>query len=121
MAGFLSTPGTGFFDKLAARADKIDSLLCVGLDPHAQDLNGENNAAGAKAFCLRLIKATSSVALAFKPNAAFFESFGVSHMNENNLYFDFLSVVDRMVIAVGFRPACCRAAVMLMPGGALIF
>lgn len=89
MAGFLSTPGTGFFDKLAARADKIDSLLCVGLDPHAQDLHGEKNAASAKAFCLRLIRATSSVALAFKPNAAFFEAFGVSHMSEHGLYFEF--------------------------------
>lgn len=89
MAGFLSTPGNGFFDKLAARADEIDTLLCVGLDPHVQDLNGEKNAAEAKAFCLRLIKATSSVALAFKPNAAFFEAFGVSHMCVNGLCFEF--------------------------------
>jgi hypothetical protein len=29
---------------------------------------------GAKAFCLRLIEATASEVLAFKPNAAFFEA-----------------------------------------------
>lgn len=51
----------------------------VGLDPHAAELgDGNNNAAGAKAFCLRIIEATSTVAVAYKPNAAFFEAFGVS-------------------------------------------
>lgn len=78
MAGFLSSPGRGFFGKLATRAEKIDSLLCVGLDPHVAELGEEKTAAGAKAFCLRLIEATSSVALAYKPNSAFFEVFGVS-------------------------------------------
>ena len=27
-----------FFEQLSARAREIDSLLCVGLDPHPQDL-----------------------------------------------------------------------------------
>ncbi|CAN0017505.1 unnamed protein product, partial [Ectocarpus fasciculatus] len=49
----------------------------VGLDPHAAELGeGNNNAAGAKAFCLRIIAATSTVAVGYKPNAAFFEAFG---------------------------------------------
>lgn len=78
MAAFASLPGHGFFEKLAARAETIDSLLCVGLDPHVSELGEAKNASGAKAFCLRLIEATSSVALAYKPNAAFFEAFGVS-------------------------------------------
>ena len=33
-------------------------------------------AAGAKAFCLKLINQTSDYAACFKPNAAFFEAFG---------------------------------------------
>lgn len=70
--------GNGFFDELAARAKKIDSLLCVGLDPHEGELGEDVSAAGAKDFCLRLVKATSSSALAYKPNSAFFERFGVS-------------------------------------------
>lgn len=79
MADFLSLPGHGFFDKLSVRAESIDSLLCVGLDPHTAELGeGNCNAAGCKAFCLRLIEATQDVAVAYKPNAAFFEAFGVS-------------------------------------------
>jgi len=64
-----------FFEQLDARARQIDSLLCVGLDPHPADLS-EPTAAAAREFCLRLIAATHTVALAYKPNAAFFEAFG---------------------------------------------
>ena len=64
-----------FFEKLDQRAKAIDSLLCVGLDPHPEDLP-QQTAEAAKAFCLRLIKATQESALAFKPNAAFFEALG---------------------------------------------
>lgn len=79
MATFASQPGHGFFDKIASRAEKVNSLLMVGLDPHSSELGeGNINAAGAKGFCLRIIEATSSVAVAYKPNAAFFEAFGVS-------------------------------------------
>lgn len=70
--------GHGFFDMLSARAEKIDSLLCVGLDPHERQLGDDVSANGAKTFSLRLIEATSDVALAYKPNSAFFERFGVS-------------------------------------------
>ena len=64
-----------FFKKLDQRAKEIDSLLCIGLDPHPEDLP-EQTAAAAKEFCLRLIEATQEYALAFKPNAAFFEVLG---------------------------------------------
>lgn len=73
-----ASQGNGFFDVLAARAEKIDSLLCVGLDPHEKQLGEDVSAAGAKNFSLRLVEATSSFALAYKPNSAFFERFGVS-------------------------------------------
>jgi len=66
---------TGFFSRLEARARQIDSLLCVGLDPHTADLPAPT-AAAARDFCLRLIEATADQAAAFKPNAAFFEALG---------------------------------------------
>ncbi|MBI5291935.1 MAG: orotidine-5'-phosphate decarboxylase [Chloroflexi bacterium] len=59
-----------FFDSLTARAHRIDSLLCIGLDPRA------NSAAAAREACLRIIEATAQFAAAFKPNAAFFEALG---------------------------------------------
>ncbi len=65
----------GFFSHLEERARRMDSLLCVGLDPHISDLS-EPTAAAARTFCLRLIESTWDLALAYKPNAAFFEVFG---------------------------------------------
>ncbi|TMW69468.1 hypothetical protein Poli38472_001624 [Pythium oligandrum] len=64
-----------FFASLRQRVHAIDSLLCIGLDPHVVELP-EPTAAAAEAFCLRLIEATHHVAAAYKPNSAFFEAFG---------------------------------------------
>jgi uridine monophosphate synthetase len=64
-----------FFSFLAKRVDDCSSLLCVGLDPHPSDLPTPT-AKAARDFCLHLVKATASYAAAFKPNAAFFESYG---------------------------------------------
>lgn len=66
---------TAFFQRLEARVRAVDSLLCVGLDPHAEDLAAPT-AEAARAFCLRLIAATRDLAAAYKPNAAFFEALG---------------------------------------------
>lgn len=72
----MSAPAS-FFTQLNARSSAIQSLLCVGLDPHVGELaEGHKSAHGAKAFCLRLIEATHAVAAAFKPNMAFFEEWG---------------------------------------------
>jgi hypothetical protein len=76
---FAALAGEGFFDKLTARAKAIDSLLCVGLDPHLAQLE-QKTARGAFEFCKNLIDATTDVALAYKPNAAFFEAFGAEGM-----------------------------------------
>jgi uridine monophosphate synthetase len=64
-----------FFSRLTKRAQEIDSLLCVGLDPHTTDLN-EPTVNAVKEFCLRIIEATAGIAAAYKPNSAFFEAFG---------------------------------------------
>lgn len=64
-----------FFSFLEKRVDDCSSLLCVGLDPHVNDLPAPT-AASALDFCLNLVKQTAPYAAAFKPNAAFFEIFG---------------------------------------------
>jgi len=65
----------GFFSRLEARVRQIDSLLCVGLDPHVAELSSPTVEA-AREFCLRLVDATADLAAAYKPNMAFFEVFG---------------------------------------------
>ncbi|OQA41040.1 MAG: Orotate phosphoribosyltransferase [Chloroflexi bacterium ADurb.Bin325] len=56
-------------------ARRTDSLLCVGLDPHPADLAAPG-AEAAREFCLRLVAETEGLAMAYKPNAAFFEAYG---------------------------------------------
>ncbi len=63
------------FTFLERRVDDCSSLLCIGLDPHVNDLSAPT-AAAARDFCLNLVKQTSRYVAAFKPNAAFFEVFG---------------------------------------------
>jgi uridine monophosphate synthetase len=64
-----------FFTFLERRVDDCSSLLCVGLDPHVDDLRAPT-ADAAQEFCLRLVRTTAQYAAAFKPNAAFFEALG---------------------------------------------
>ncbi|KAJ1451951.1 hypothetical protein M885DRAFT_528367 [Pelagophyceae sp. CCMP2097] len=66
----------GFFAQLEARAAEIDSVLCVGLDPH-----NAKTAADAERECIALIDATAEYACCFKPNSAFFEAFGGDGLN----------------------------------------
>lgn len=68
-----------FFTFLEARIQKVDSRLCVGLDPHPEDL-AELSAQAAFDFCRHLIDKTSDLAAAYKPNSAFFEALGPDGM-----------------------------------------
>jgi len=65
-----------FFTRLEHRIRQINSLLCIGLDPHPQDLPAQSGAA-ARDYCLRLVEKTADLAAAYKPNVAFFEALGV--------------------------------------------
>lgn len=72
-----------FFSLLEKRVEEANSLLCVGIDPHAQDLQKlkENNPSiddfeATRTFCLDLVDQTKDFAAAFKPNSAFFEALG---------------------------------------------
>lgn len=73
------TAAPPFFAALAQRARACNSLLCVGLDPHPDQLP-ESTAAAARDHCLRLITACAPYACAFKPNSAFFEVHGAAGM-----------------------------------------
>lgn len=72
---FMATPPTTFHEKLQARIAAVDSLLCVGLDPHRSEL-AQFDCDAAFTFCHNLILATSNLAACYKPNAAFFEALG---------------------------------------------
>jgi hypothetical protein len=74
---------TSFFTKLENRCNEINSLLCVGLDPHLDDLKvnqhgGDKQDCGDAAFtfCKTIIDATIPYACCYKPNGAFFEALG---------------------------------------------
>jgi uridine monophosphate synthetase len=68
-----------FFERLEERAKEVNSLLCVGLDPHPE-LLVEKSAEAAFSFCLRIIEQTMDLACAYKPNSAFFEALGPEGM-----------------------------------------
>ena len=72
---------TGFFPTITRRAVHVNSLLCVGLDPHKEDLekltaDSSEFPAAAVTFCNAIVKATAEFALCYKPNFAFFEALG---------------------------------------------
>ncbi len=66
-----------FFSRLSELASANNSLLCVGLDAHPDQLP-QRNAAFARDFCLRLVEQTHPFAIAYKPNIAFFELYGAA-------------------------------------------
>lgn len=66
-----------FFAILTKVAREVDSLLCVGLDPHPELLPAPT-AVAARDFCLALIDRCAPYACAFKPNSAFFEVYGAA-------------------------------------------
>lgn len=66
---------TAFFDRLAERISRIDSVVCVGLDPELNRIPDHlmDHDMPRWAFNRRIIDATHEHAAAFKPNAAFYE------------------------------------------------
>ena len=64
-----------FIARLEKRVQEANSLLCVGLDPHPEDLS-RSSGEGLYDWCMRIVEATQEVAAAYKPNAAFFEALG---------------------------------------------
>ena len=82
MSGSDSSSAPSFLHKLEARIKEVDSLLCVGLDPHSKEIENtsvtspDDKCDAAFSFCKTIIDATLPYAACFKPNAAFFEALG---------------------------------------------
>ena len=63
-----------YFDKLRAAVHERDSLLCIGLDPDPDRIDGGST--GAARFCIEIVRKTSDLAACYKPNSAFWEQYG---------------------------------------------
>ena len=72
-----------FIDKLRAAEQKNRSLLCVGLDPEPNRFPAalKGDAGRIYDFCARIVDATADLALAFKPQIAYF----AAHRAEDQL------------------------------------
>src|SRR5487761_181543 len=76
----LSSPGqlrlrrVSYFERLRALSGDRNTLLCVGLDPDPERIEG--GAAGALRHCREVIRQTEEHACCFKPNSAFWEQYG---------------------------------------------
>lgn len=79
-------------DKYNSRVEKINSLLCVGLDSDFGKLPEKfKNAANPQfEFNKRIIDATHEFAAAYKPNMAFYEARGEQGIHELKLTMDYL-------------------------------
>lgn len=63
-----------YFERLRVLAQDRHTLLCVGLDPDPERIEG--GAAGALRHCLEVVRTTEEMACCFKPNTAFWEQYG---------------------------------------------
>ena len=63
-----------YFEQLRALSRERRTLLCVGLDPDPERIEG--GAAGALRHCRGIVRQTQEHACCFKPNSAFWEQYG---------------------------------------------
>ncbi|MBS0339729.1 MAG: orotidine-5'-phosphate decarboxylase [Proteobacteria bacterium] len=66
-----------FLDQLHTAAQANRSLLCVGLDPEPKRFPGslQGDASRIYDFCARIVDATADLAIAFKPQIAYFAAY----------------------------------------------
>lgn len=64
----------GYFERLRALAKERDTMLCVGLDPDPERIEG--GAAGALRHCREVLRQTEEHVCCYKPNSAFWEQYG---------------------------------------------
>ncbi len=82
-----------FFKRLEQRSNKIDSLLCVGLDPRHAVQPGADPADSLSGMIdenKRIIEATADLALAYKPNIAFYEALGAPGLQALEVTLEFI-------------------------------
>ena len=63
-----------YFERLRALSRERHTLLCVGLDPDPDRIDG--GAAGALRHCVEVVRQTEEQVCCFKPNSAFWEQYG---------------------------------------------
>ena len=63
-----------YFERLRTASKDRHTLLCVGLDPDPERIEG--GAAGALRHCREVVRQTEEHACVFKPNSAFWEQYG---------------------------------------------
>ena len=73
-----------FLDQLRAAERQSDSLLCVGLDPDPARFPGKLRGDASKIydFCAAIVDATADLAIAFKPQIAYFAAHRAEHQLE---------------------------------------
>lgn len=62
------------YQELSQRIEQSGHGLCIGIDPDPAQF--PEGVGGLREFCLGIIDATADVAVAYKPNFAFFEALG---------------------------------------------
>src|SRR3954468_10470539 len=67
-----------FLEMLQSAQQRHRSMLCVGLDPEPSRFPGAMKGAAARIFdfCARIVEATGDLAIAFKPQIAYFAAHG---------------------------------------------
>jgi orotidine 5'-phosphate decarboxylase subfamily 2 len=67
-------------ERLRARLERVGAPLCVGIDPHPDQLPESlpRDVRGIEAFARGLVEATAEHAIAVKLNVAFYETFGAA-------------------------------------------
>lgn len=79
-------------DKYNTRAEAVNSLLCVGLDPNINYLPEQFQADDTPQFSFNkwIIEQTHQYVSAYKPNIAFYEARGVDGLRELQMTMDYL-------------------------------
>jgi len=83
-----------FFNWLAECVMRNSSLLCVGLDPDPERLEGED----VFAFNRRLVDTTADLACCYKPNSAFYEALGTGGLEILCQTIEYIHALDLPVI-----------------------
>ncbi len=88
--------------KLQTRIDKINSLLCVGLDSAMEKLpvHLQNERYPQFAFNKAIIDATAGFVCAYKPNSAFYEARGEAGMKELKMTYDYIRNTNPEIVTI---------------------
>ncbi|MFH0773385.1 MAG: orotidine-5'-phosphate decarboxylase [bacterium] len=89
-------------DKLNNKIEKVDSLVCVGLDSAIEKLPShlQNERYPQFAFNKAIIDATATFVCAYKPNSAFYEARGEKGLKELKMTFDYIHTTYPGIVTI---------------------